>query len=434
MNEKIDWYQEVLELEPGSKVFFPLAKLLAETGRFDEAVSTLVHGLDRHPEFFEARLYLVDLLYNAGHLEELRPHIEKLAPLLSRYAGFWQAWSAMPPENLGDGSVALAFLAHVFKQGPTNLGEALTRGLLALQSAPQPAPQPAAPAAAAPAPGESAPVEPDTLVITKFVELAPDAVCPDDPDELAAAPAGSDPLADMPGEAEPVAPSAASPDMSPPEAADVLPDVADAMAGLAEAVAGLDTSGEDMPEADMVTDMGSSLPGAEEVMAAALALEPEMPEAVAPAVADLPEAAPPDAVLPDAVLPDAVLPDAVLPGAGVEPVMADAASADAGDGEEHFTLRTRSMAEVLAEQGDYNGALEIYHELAAATDDAGEMADLEQRINTLKAHVGAEGGAHMAAPAGADAEAAGQSGATDARHRVISMLEKLADRLESRVH
>lgn len=432
MNEKIDWYQEVLELEPGSKVFFPLAKLLAETGRFDEAVSTLSHGLDRHPEFFEARLYLVDLLYNAGHLEDLRPHIEKLAPLLSRYAGFWQAWSAMPPENLGDGSVALAFLAHVFKQGPINLGEALTRGLLALQSTPQPAPQPVAPAAVPVAPGEGAPAEPDTLVITKFVELAPDAVCPDDPNELAAAPVESEQPADMPEAAAPVV-AAAAPDMSP--AADVLPDVADAMGTTAgpdiSPDAPPDTLSDASPDAlpdtfgmeafeggapEAATDMGSSLPGAEEAMAAALALEPEVPEAVA----DLPEAA---------------SPDAVGSGGGAEPAEADIASAaDAGDGEEHFTLRTRSMAEVLAEQGDYNGALEIYHELAAATDDAGEMADLEQRINTLKAHVGAEGGAHVAAPIGADAEAAGQAGASDARHRVISMLEKLADRLESRVH
>ena len=31
MMEKIEWYQEVLKLDPDSKVFFPLAKLLRDS-------------------------------------------------------------------------------------------------------------------------------------------------------------------------------------------------------------------------------------------------------------------------------------------------------------------------------------------------------------------------------------------------------------------
>ena len=45
MTEKIEWYKEVLELEPNSKVFFPLARLLAEAERTDEAVEILEQGL-----------------------------------------------------------------------------------------------------------------------------------------------------------------------------------------------------------------------------------------------------------------------------------------------------------------------------------------------------------------------------------------------------
>ena len=33
MMEKIEWYQEVLKLDPDSKVFFPLAKLLSSRTR-----------------------------------------------------------------------------------------------------------------------------------------------------------------------------------------------------------------------------------------------------------------------------------------------------------------------------------------------------------------------------------------------------------------
>ena len=66
MTEKIDWYKEVLELEPNSKVFYPLSRLLAEAGRTDEAVDTLEQGLARHEEFLEARLFLVELLHQLG--------------------------------------------------------------------------------------------------------------------------------------------------------------------------------------------------------------------------------------------------------------------------------------------------------------------------------------------------------------------------------
>ena len=39
--EKINWYREVLELEPGSRVFLPFARLLVEQGCSDEAAAVL---------------------------------------------------------------------------------------------------------------------------------------------------------------------------------------------------------------------------------------------------------------------------------------------------------------------------------------------------------------------------------------------------------
>ena len=51
MTEKIEWYKEVLELEPNSKVFFPLARLLSEAGRTDEAVEILEQGSIEHTSF-----------------------------------------------------------------------------------------------------------------------------------------------------------------------------------------------------------------------------------------------------------------------------------------------------------------------------------------------------------------------------------------------
>lgn len=293
MKEKIDWYQEVLELEPGSKVFFPLARLLAEAGQIEKAVRTLRLGLDRHPEFMEARLYFIDLLFKIGEADLCNEQLESLAPLFARYAGFWQAWSKTAGKGAYDDSnIALAFLAAVFRHGPLTLGEVLARGLRDVQ-------------------GED--LSGGTL------ERAP---------------------------------------------------VRGAREGASAAA----------PPRDSSSGPGSSFAS----LRAASSSGPE--------------------------------------GAAIQE----------GDGEteeqeeERFSLRTRSMAEVLAEQGDFVGALEIYRELEAAAASPEEAAELQHRISRLTALLGA---AQEQSPA-LESAVETQSG----KHRVLSVLEALAERLETRVH
>ena len=54
MMEKIEWYQEVLKLDPDSKVFFPLAKLLRDSQQPDKAIEVLRAGLQHSSVFFSA--------------------------------------------------------------------------------------------------------------------------------------------------------------------------------------------------------------------------------------------------------------------------------------------------------------------------------------------------------------------------------------------
>ena len=131
MKAKIDWYKEVLELEPGSKVFFPLARLLAEHGQMQDALSTLRLGLERHPEFIEARLYLIELLYKNGQTAHCEPQIGHLTHLFSKYPGFWEAWGvcAADMEDKRDLSLTLRFLALLFQHPGVNLAEVLEKGL-----------------------------------------------------------------------------------------------------------------------------------------------------------------------------------------------------------------------------------------------------------------------------------------------------------------
>ena len=93
--------------------------------------------------------------------------------------------------------------------------------------------------------------------------------------------------------------------------------------------------------------------------------------------------------------------------------------------DEQFSLRTKTMATVLAEQGDYAGAKEIYEEILAATTDAAARTDLESRIADLAAKIKS---GHATASLDASEEPVDQG-----KNKLIQVLERLAGRLENRV-
>ncbi len=134
MNEKIRWYREVLELEPSSKVFFPLARLFLENEQLDDAVDTLRRGLERHPEHLEARMLLIECLDVLGQELEADDETEILSTRLRQYPQFWQAWGrtlAASPESK-DASLALDFLAASFESASISWATVIEQGLRAL--------------------------------------------------------------------------------------------------------------------------------------------------------------------------------------------------------------------------------------------------------------------------------------------------------------
>ncbi|NHZ48333.1 tetratricopeptide repeat protein [Nitratidesulfovibrio liaohensis] len=309
MKAKIEWYQEVLELEPSSKVFFPLARLLAENGQPDDAIATLRQGLDRHPEFIEARLFLIELLHSS-HRDDLRDgEVGKLARLLGAYPGFWDAWSAcLAAGDKGrDTALALAFLAASFRSG--------TQGALSW---------------------------------TSVIEHGLRAMLGGNGTEPAAMPVAS-PAASL----HVVAPS--SSDMS------EMPD------GPAHAD-GYAATTPDTRTAPAASGTGGA------------ADESDAPEAIEPQ----------------------------------------------DEEEEHFSLRTRSMAQVLAEQGDLRGALDIYEELMAASGSDEERADIAGVIQELTNRLKSAGEGSQRQ------QAADEGQPLQGKHKLIHMLESLAERLEAR--
>jgi tetratricopeptide (TPR) repeat protein len=323
MKQKIEWYKEVLELEPGSRVFFPLAKLLAADGEADEAVRTLHQGLLRHPDHVEARLLLVELLFlqNAG--DALKAEIDALGTLLATYPGFWRAWSDQLASTLAlhDASLAMRFFAAAIQGKKVSWSEIIERGLRSM--------------------------------------LDDDDAAPPSPVFPAHKPSAQE------------------------EAA---------MRRSAQPVSGMST----VQKNDMRQNAREAV------------LQEQFEKPLCPA----------------APLHDA---PGVLPSQETALLMGSEESDDMTEeeSEETFSIRTRSMAEILAEQGDVTGALDIYQELMQ-TAGPDEKHSLMARADELahRLNVG------PLVDAGQTEEKNKASGGENTK--IVNLLESLAQRLEAR--
>ncbi len=92
-------------------------------------------------------------------------------------------------------------------------------------------------------------------------------------------------------------------------------------------------------------------------------------------------------------------------------------------------IRTRTMADLLATQGDYPGALDIYQELESRAVSAQERGEIAARLAELRARLESEGSAPTSrALAAPGAEEPG----FPSKNKLIKTLERLAARLEAR--
>jgi tetratricopeptide (TPR) repeat protein len=132
MRRKIEWYQEVLALEPGSRIFFPLAKLFVEFGQLEDAVTTLRQGLDRHPDSGEARLLLIQILTRLERYDEAQEQLGIVIKPLERYPAFWSLWAQRAAETDRDFAVFLMLVASHFTDKPLKWTDVVIEGLHSL--------------------------------------------------------------------------------------------------------------------------------------------------------------------------------------------------------------------------------------------------------------------------------------------------------------
>jgi len=132
MVSKIELYREVLDIEPNSKVFFPLARQLSEEGRQDEAVVVLQRGIGFHPDHLEAKFLLLEILTRQGREEQADAVFADVGAMLSRYPSVWLLWSKNAAARAKDPSLAMLFLAHYFQKQTLTWAEVMERGLQSL--------------------------------------------------------------------------------------------------------------------------------------------------------------------------------------------------------------------------------------------------------------------------------------------------------------
>ena len=116
--EKALWYQEVLSLDPASRIFLPYARLLAESGRRMEAIEVLRAGLSRHPEFLDARLLLIEELHAAGQDAAAGLEAAGVIESLSQCSALWDIWSRLPGVRPDQAAMLRFFGATFKKNGP----------------------------------------------------------------------------------------------------------------------------------------------------------------------------------------------------------------------------------------------------------------------------------------------------------------------------
>jgi len=133
LDERIKLFEEILEQDPSSKLFFQLAKLYLEKNKIDKSISTLKMGLEKHPEHMEARLLLIDLLTINNINNEVSFHIEKIQSILTKYSSFWKKWAELLSQNKNyDLALIIFILSIIFKNGTLGpLSESLYKYLSA---------------------------------------------------------------------------------------------------------------------------------------------------------------------------------------------------------------------------------------------------------------------------------------------------------------
>lgn len=133
MNDKSAWFEELLTMEPNSKLFFPLAQTYAQNNRPQDAARVLGQGLSFYPEHLEARLLLIRCLNRLNQDKAAQEQTQYLTKTLSGYPEFWNFWAERSKETANqDVALMLRLLVKHLQGEAVHWGEILEQGIKAV--------------------------------------------------------------------------------------------------------------------------------------------------------------------------------------------------------------------------------------------------------------------------------------------------------------
>lgn len=91
MNDTLHLFDELLEHDSGSKIFFPLARLYRKQGHTKRAIEIVQKGIEHHPDYLEAQLYLIELLCEVGDIPAAESKASSVFSKLLSYEKFWMS-------------------------------------------------------------------------------------------------------------------------------------------------------------------------------------------------------------------------------------------------------------------------------------------------------------------------------------------------------
>ena len=113
MNDTLALFDELLEHDSGSKIFFPLARLYRKQGHLQRAIEVVRKGIERHPDYLEAQLYLIDLLCEAG---DEAAAVGKAQSILTKLLFYEKVWVSLREHYARSSQSDLALAAFIMER------------------------------------------------------------------------------------------------------------------------------------------------------------------------------------------------------------------------------------------------------------------------------------------------------------------------------
>lgn len=130
MNDTLTLFDELLEHDPGSRIFLPLARLYRKQGLFQKAIDIVQKGIGHHPDYFEAHVFLIELFCDAGDRQRAESKAQSVFEKIISHDKFWACLrNAYLKSGQSDLALAVFLVEQHARQKAVNLFELLQPGI-----------------------------------------------------------------------------------------------------------------------------------------------------------------------------------------------------------------------------------------------------------------------------------------------------------------